>query len=141
MFFFLSLLIILIFLEGTVITLPLTLVCLLCLTIYKRGVVVFPIAFFAGLLLDLLRAHAVGYSSLFFVTFVFLILLYQRKYEINSYPFVAAASFFGGLGYLGIFRGGNVVTQAFINSIVAIILLLILRLSQKSKIKILHFEF
>jgi len=82
MFLFLLLIIISVFLEGTVTTLPLTLVCLLCLTIYKREGIVFLIAFLAGLLLDILRVNMVGESSLFFVVFVFLILLYQRKYEI-----------------------------------------------------------
>src|SRR5258706_10781636 len=97
-FWFLGILLaITIFLEGTVTTLPLVLIYLLCLTIWKRDAVVFPIAFVGGLLLDILVVRAIGVSSLFFVIFVFLALLYQRKYEINSYPFVAFASFLGSI--------------------------------------------
>lgn len=120
-FLLLVLLIISIFLEGTVTTLPLVLVCLLCLTIYKRGTVVFPIAFLAGLLLDLLLVRTIGPSSLFFIIFVFLILLYQRKYEINSYPFVAAAGFLGSAIFLLLFSNGNWFWQAVISSVIAIV--------------------
>jgi cell shape-determining protein MreD len=129
MLFFLLLLIILILIEGTITTLPLVLVCLLCLTIYKREAIVFPIAFLSGLFLDILRVNFAGASSVFFIVFVFLILLYQKKYEINSYPFVAFAGFLGSLGYLGIFGGGNLFIQPLISSGAAVVLFAALRWS------------
>ena len=128
MILFLPLLIIALLLEGTVISLPLVLVCLLCLTIWKREGFIFPIAFVAGFFLDILRLQTPGLSSLFFVTFVFLIFLYQRKYEINSYPFVIFGAFFGALGFALVFGKENIFGQALISSVVASILFMILRI-------------
>ena len=116
------LLIIFIFLEGTVTTVPLVLSYLLCLTILKRDAVVFPIAFGAGLLLDLLTARTLGLSSLVLILFVFLILLYQRKYEIDSYLFVFSASFVGSSIFLLFFGYGGWFVSSLINSIIAGIL-------------------
>src|SRR5882724_4709879 len=120
------LLAIFILLEGTVTTLPLVLVFLLCITILKRDGVIFPIAFVAGLLLDLLTVQTVGEKSIFLIVFVFLVLLYQRKYEINSYPFVVFAAFFGSLGFGLLFAIGNVFGQALLSALVASILFMIL---------------
>lgn len=127
MVLFLILLIIAIFLEGSVISLPLVLVFLLCLAIWKRDGIAFPIAFAAGLLLDILVVRTIGMSSLFFVVFVFLIFLYQRKYEINSYPFVAFAAFFGSIVFLLIFGYRGWFWQSLISSLIASILFMILR--------------
>jgi len=117
-----TLLIFSVLLEGTVTTLPLVLISLLCFTLRKRSDSIFPIAFGAGLLLDLLRVRVLGLSSLFFILFLFLVLLYQRKYEINSYPFVAVSAFLGSLGFLGIFGGENSLMQSLISALLAVIL-------------------
>ncbi len=119
MLLLLPLLIISIFLEGTITTLPLVLVCLLILTIIKRDASIFPVAFFAGLLLDTMLVHRLGGASIFFLTFVFLILLYQKKYEINSYPFVLVSSFLGGLLFLTIFGYSGAILQALVGSMIA----------------------
>jgi cell shape-determining protein MreD len=131
MLILLPLLIISIFLEGTVTTLPLVLVCLLCMTILKRDWVVFPAAFFAGLILDVLVVHRLGGASIFFLLYVFLILLYQRKYEINSYPFVFTASFFGSFLFLLIFNYSNVFLQSVISSLIAVVLFALLKVSSR----------
>src|SRR5579859_116016 len=102
-FFLFFLLIIATFLEGTVTTLPLVLICLLCLTIFFRNLYLFIAAFFVGILLDAFALRELGETSIFFLLLIFLILLYQRKYEINSYPFVLIASFVGSLLYLLLF--------------------------------------
>jgi len=131
-FLFSILLIIFIFLEGTVTTLPLVLIYLLCLTIAKRDAVVFPVAFGAGLFLDLLAARTLGLSSIFFILFVFLILLYQRKYEINSYPFVLFASFTGSCIYSVFFGHGGWFLQSLINSFIALVIFGALRYYKKN---------
>lgn len=133
MLILIPLLIISVFLEGTVTTLPLVLLLLLCLTILKRDVVIFPIAFFAGLILDALLVHHMGGASIFFLLFVLLIFLYQRKYEINSYPFVFVASFLGSWIFLMIFGYGNVLGQSLISSFIAFCLF---GISQKLKFKL-----
>jgi cell shape-determining protein MreD len=120
MLLILPLLIISILLEGTVTDIPLTLVCLLALTIMRRDLAVFVVAFFSGLIWDVMTLHRLGGASMFFLVFVFLIFLYQRKYEINSYPF--ASSFLGGWIFLFIFGYGNAVGQALLGSLIAVIL-------------------
>jgi hypothetical protein len=127
------LLIISILLEGTVTIIPLVLVCLLCMTIFKRDASVFPIAFFAGIFLDIFVLHIIGGASIFFLVFVLLILLYQRKYEINSYPFVAVSSFLGSWMFLVIFGYGGAILQALLASLIAIFLFGILRLGVRVK--------
>ena len=121
-FFLFFLLIVALFLEGTVTTLPLVFICLLCLTIFIRNLSLFIVAFLAGILLDAFALRSLGETSIFFLLLIFLILLYQRKYEINSYPFVLMASFLGSLLYLSIFGYGNAVWVACASAVIAVVI-------------------
>ena len=122
------LLIISIFLEGTVTSLPLVFLCLLCLTILLRDSWLFLVAFLAGIFLDTFALRPLGESSIFFLIVVFLILLYQRKYEINTYPFVLIASFVGSLIFLIIFAYNAAVILASVSAIIAILLFMLIRI-------------
>ena len=135
LFFSSILLIIFIFIEGTVTTVPLVLIMLLCLAIIHKGNWVFFLAFFAGLLLDLFKLQILGGTSLFYLIFLFLVLLYQRKYEINTFPFVIIASFIGSMLYLFIFRYDDVLLLAGISSVVAILLFSILKIRSDNSIQ------
>lgn len=97
---FLISLFIAILLESTITTLPLVLLIILFLAIMNRKNEVFVVAFFAGLLLDVLSLGRVGFSSLYFTIFVFLIFLYQRRFEIETLNFVVIFSFLGSFFYL-----------------------------------------
>lgn len=130
-FFFLFLLIASIFLEGTMTTLPLVFLCLLLVTIFMRNLFLFILAFLAGIFLDAFVLRPIGEASIFLLFIVFLILLYQRKYEINSYPFVMIASFFGSLVFLLLFGYGHAIEQAIISAIIAVFLFIIFRLNIK----------
>jgi cell shape-determining protein MreD len=127
------LLIILLILEGTLTTLPLVMLYLLCMTILKRDAGVFVVAFFAGLCLDLLAVRTLGVTSLFFILFLFLLLLYQRKYEIYSYPFIVASSFLGSAGFLFLFGYGNIFLQSVISAIVTVIAFALIRWKFKTQ--------
>lgn len=122
------LLLISIFLEGTVTSLPLVFLCLLCLTILLRDSWLFLVAFLAGIFLDTFALRPLGESSIFFLIVVFLILLYQRKYEINTYPFVLIASFVGSLIFLVIFAYNAAVILASVSAIIAILLFMLIRI-------------
>lgn len=89
-----------IIMEGTITTLPLVLLIILFLAVINRTNDVFAIAFFAGLFLDILTMGRIGFSSLFFVGFVFIIFLYQRKFEIETLYFIVIFSFLGSFIYL-----------------------------------------
>jgi len=121
------LLVITIFLEGTVTALPLVFVSLLCLTILLRNPFMFFVAFLSGIFLDVFAVRTVGQTSIFFLIAVLLIFLYQRKYEINSYPFVTFASFIGSFFYLFVFGYPAAVWQAVGSSIFALLLFIIIR--------------
>lgn len=114
--------------EGTVTMLPLVVISLLCLAILTRSSMVFVSAFVAGILLDAFALRPLGLTSLFLVTFVFLILLYQRKYEIYSYQFVVVASFLGGLLFLFTSHSVQPILYAFVGTIVAVCFFALIRL-------------
>lgn len=131
MLFSIPALLIALLLEGTVTTIPLVLVVLLCLTIIRRDAIVFPVAFLAGFVLDIMVIRTLGTSSIFFTLMLFMILLYQRKYEINSYPFVFFASLFGSIGYSLFFERGSFLMDALIGSFVALLFFAFLRFFNK----------
>lgn len=141
MFIYLLILLVLsVILEGALTNLPLTLLCLLCLTIIKRDAVVFPIAFFAGLVLDVFGLRQLGGTSVFFLTFVLMILLYQRKYEIYSYQFVMVASLLGSLLFLFFFGYKNAFLLAFMTSLLGAVLFASIRIFDKYRLENQHHE-
>ena len=109
---FLIILTLAILLEGTVTTLPLVFLCLLCFAIIIQDWRIFPLAFGAGILLDMFAVRPVGSASMFFLILFFLLLLYQRKYEITSMPFVGIAAFIGSGLFLTIFEARDMLLQA-----------------------------
>jgi hypothetical protein len=123
MFIFLTILLILsIMLEGTITMLPLTFVCLLCFTIFRRDASVLPLAFFAGLFIDIFRVQQIGETSLFYICYLFLILLYKKKYEIYSIPFVMLSTFFGAFFYLLLFQNPNALILSLVSAGIAVVL-------------------
>lgn len=110
---FAALLLLAIFFEGSVTTLPLTLLILLILTVIRRDEMVFVAAFVAGLLLDVLLLRVWGQTSLFFIIFVFVILLYERKFEIASLPFIIFSTVFGTLSYFLFSQQTQAIFHAF----------------------------
>jgi len=110
------------FLEATVTTIPLVFLLLLFLTLLYRSYWIFLIGFLSGILLDVVLFRTLGMTSLFFVSFSFIVLMYQRKFEISTLPFVFAASFLGSFIYLLLFSAGNlIIFQAAFCAIVAML--------------------
>lgn len=95
----LLILLVAIFLEGSITTLPLVLLVLLVMTVVSRQSFVFGVAFLCGVLLDLLTMRPVGQTSAVLVLFVLFVRLYERKFEIETVPFVLFASGLGTLLY------------------------------------------
>jgi len=120
-------------LESTITTIPLLLICLLCFAIAKRDMTVFLIAFFVGIWFDIATVHPVGATSLFFLLFIFLVFLYQRKYEIDSYPFVIMAAFLGSGIFLFVFGYENILFKAGISAFLAMLLFGIVTFQRKVK--------
>jgi cell shape-determining protein MreD len=116
-------------LEVSITTIPFIFLILLCLTVISRANWLFLLAFIFGLLFDLLAFKALGISSSFFVAFLFLVLLYQSKFEITTGYFVLVASFLGSFLFL-LLQGytNSIILQAILSSIIG---LLLFKLMQK----------
>ena len=69
------------FLE-TITTLPLVLIVLLCFSVVFKKPWVFVLAFFMGLILDLLQLRHLGQTSLFFIVFLIVVFMYDRRFKI-----------------------------------------------------------
>lgn len=110
-----------IFLESSFISFPFTFLFLLVLTITAKKQWIFAVSFLSGVLLDLLRLETLGQTSLFFVIFFFIVLLYDKKFDIQTYPFVLISSFLGSLLYL-LILGSLFLEQAIASSLMAILL-------------------
>lgn len=123
--FWVVLLIFLSLLEGSVTVFPLVLIGLLIVWIMRQESWVFILAFCVGMLLDIFLLQTPGMSSLYFVLTIFSIFLYERKYGVQTVPFVFFASFFSCLFYLLWQNASHAFFQAIFAGIVADILFII----------------
>lgn len=81
-------------------TVPLSVgLIILCAVLFKRSLVFF-LAFGLGLYLDLAFVSTPGQTSLVLSTIVFLIKLYERKFEIRTANFVFMATTISSIFYL-----------------------------------------
>jgi cell shape-determining protein MreD len=96
----------------------------------------FIFAFIFGLVLDLVSFKTLGLSSAFFTIFLFLVLLYQSKFEIATNTFIFFASLLGSFAYLMLLGyNNNIIFQALLSSIIGLLLFkLIQRLGIKTQI-------
>jgi len=114
-------------LETTLTTLPLVLIACLCFAVLHETGWIFFIACFAGILLDALSLRFLGSSSIFFIIFLGLVFLYERKFEIRTIPFTAIAAFIGSFAFLKIFGYQRSIQEAFVGSLTAVLLFLLMQ--------------
>jgi len=107
--------------EASVMAFPFTLLAVLIISVMTKKAWVFPLAFLCGIMLDLLKLTPAGKTSIFITSFLFIILLYNNKFEIRTVPFVFFASFLGSLSYFAFFGYQNIVPQAVASSIIGVI--------------------
>lgn len=117
-------------------TIPLSLPLLIvCVVIFRRPWVFF-IALALGLFLDLSLLRPLGQTGLFFVLAIFIVFLYERKFETQTGMFVFASSFLSSFVYLKVFGYNHVLEQTMVNSIIAIsIFRFLIRFANSSDIK------
>jgi len=119
MWLFVILILILVLLQASVTTLPLVILLFLNAAVVAKKTWVFPAAFLTGVVLDILLLNPLGKTSLFLVVFLFIILLYDKKFDIQTFPFVFLASFIGSFVYFIAFQISNVFAQALISTAIA----------------------
>lgn len=108
-----------IMLQTTATTIPLVLLIILFCSVVKRSNEVFLIAFLSGLFLDLFTLGRLGLSSLYFVTFVFIIYTYQKKFEIETFYFVIIFSLVGSLFYLMLMGSDHLISQTILSTLIS----------------------
>lgn len=114
-----SLLIAILF-ESTIVSLPLAFILMLVYDILNRSGKVFLSAFLVGLTLDIFTIRPLGATSIYFLLFFAVLLLYQSKYEIRTYFFVMVSSFIGSYLYLLFLTDNASFGRAGISSIIAV---------------------
>lgn len=102
-------------------TIPIIVGVILCLTVISKNPWVFLAAILGGLFVDLLGLRTLGATSLFLVVFAFMIFLYQRRFEIQTVPFVFLACFIGSMVYLIVFGYNQILVQAVVSSVLAVL--------------------
>lgn len=105
-----------ILIEVSKTTIPLVLDIIIILYILERKSWVFAVAVITGLFLDVALVRSLGQSSIFFLGLLFIITLYERKFEITSQFFVLFSSFFASLFFLAVFGYNYILQQALVSS-------------------------
>jgi hypothetical protein len=123
-----------VFLSG-ITTVPFVIGLLVTSVVLFQKPWVFFLAFGLGLYLDLIAMRSLGYTSLTLTIFVFLVWLYERKFETQTAIFVFISTFLGSAFYLMVFGYDNILIQSLISAIVGIFLFkfLWLRLGPRSE--------
>jgi hypothetical protein len=102
-------------------TIPFSVGLLVLSAVIFRKSWVFFLALGLGLFLDLIMMRILGYSSLILTILVFLVFLYERKFEIQTAAFVFISTFLGSLLYLKIFDFQQIFLQSLINALFTVI--------------------
>lgn len=106
---------------SVITTIPFSIGLLAIMTVLFKKSWVFFAALGLGLFLDLIMIRQLGYTGLIFIIFVFLIRLYERKFETQTVIFVFISTFLGSLIYLMIFEYNNVLIQSLVSAVIAIL--------------------
>lgn len=124
-FFVVFLLFFSVVLEGTFVAMPLVLALLIVLQIAYRSGVVMITAFLAGIFLDALLFRPLGQSSFFFLSFLTLLVLYERRFEVQTYPFLLGSVVAGTTVYLVFFESRAFFVQVVATLVLSLILFVI----------------
>lgn len=125
LFLFFFLLCLALLFETTLTSLPLVLIVLICFSVLYQRAWILIVVFFAGIILDALSLRFLGSSSMFFLIFLGLVFLYERKFEIQTVPFVLIASLVGSVTFLKIFGYSMILEQSFAAMLAGILLFLL----------------
>ncbi|MBI2033260.1 MAG: hypothetical protein HYT10_02235 [Candidatus Levybacteria bacterium] len=138
-FFVYIFLLLAILIEATLTTLPLLLLCVLVLYATRRSMWVIGAALIFGILLDVLLVQTVGKTSLFILSMLLIVMLYQRKFEIATYPFIAVTAFITGFLFMVAFGYSQAILAAIVSVLISLFLFKIL-LSIKMPQKRYHLQ-
>ena len=117
-------------------TIPFPIGLLAIATVLSKKPWVFFLALGLGLFLDLISIRVLGYTSLALTIFVFILFLYERKFETRTIAFVFISTLLGSAIYLIIFGYQQIFLQSLFNSLIAVLVFkfLWLRLDPRSEV-------
>lgn len=119
MFILFIVLLIFSFIVQAVTNLPLVVLTFMVFSIFNRSYWILISAFICGFILDIFLSKTLGSDSLFLFIFIYLIYLYERKFEIATNTFVIGSSVLGIILY-SIFISRLTLIETTIQSILGI---------------------
>ena len=126
-------LLIAVLIEATFTTIPLALLLLINFLVLEKKSWVFAASFFSGLALDILSLRYLGSTSLYFVIVLFIINLYERKFETSNIYFVLFTSFVGSFFYLTVFEVRLALSQAVLSAFLGSIIFFLMTILSKKE--------
>ncbi|HZJ18568.1 MAG TPA: hypothetical protein VFD45_03050 [Patescibacteria group bacterium] len=130
--FFYIIFIVAFFCELVLTSIPLILIMLLNLFIFSKKEWVFILAFIVGILFDILALRPIGFSSIFYISSLFLISLYERKFETTTIYFVFIMSVILSAIYLVLFSRFSILESIFSGVLGALVFLFLNYLKHKT---------
>lgn len=112
--------------EGVITSLPLVLIVLIISASFLKAAQVYWWAFIAGIILDVLLLKPLGLSSAFYLAILFLISLYEKKFEISSPFFVSTVVLIASGMYFIISPFPQGVLQSIVAAAMSLVLFLLL---------------
>lgn len=107
-------------------TLPLFLFALLLAYVFVPSPVLFAAAYGMGIFLDILLLQTIGVSSAMGIGFLFLIFLYERKFEVRTPHFIFLATLFATLCWFFLFYHRLEVFPSLFSAIIVCLVFLLL---------------
>lgn len=99
--------------EASLFSIPFALPFLLLFFVLHKKPSVFAMAFIIGLILDILHIRPLGMTSLFYLLLLLIVLLYDRKFEVISFPFLIGATVVSVIIYSILFSTPFIFGQIF----------------------------
>jgi len=111
-----------IFFESVFTTIPIVFLTVVVLYVIQKQAWILALAFSAGLFLDIMLVRQIGTTAFFLTCFLFLVFLYERKYEVQSYWFVFFSTIGGSLLYTLFFRGEVLIGESIAAALLSLLL-------------------
>lgn len=110
------------FLQLSIFASPLFLGGLLTLFVLFHKARIIVLAFLVGIISDILSFQTPGITSLFLLLLFAFVLLYERKFEIQTVQFLAAFTFLSSLVYMLLFHNSHPLGAAIVATIWSMVL-------------------
>ncbi|MCX6783188.1 MAG: hypothetical protein NTZ20_04345 [Candidatus Levybacteria bacterium] len=108
--------------EAMFFQIPITLILLLLLFIFYKETWVFLLALISGIIIDIILVKTIGLTSIAYLSFLFIIILYEKKFEISSRAFIGYFCFFASIVICLILGYSNIIMTSVISSFIGMIL-------------------